>query len=155
MMSELTFVYFDLAHAVEIHDWIIEHTGGKPGNNDLRYLESPLGHIQNDLYYPNIEDKLAHLVFSVIKNHAFSDGNKRSSVALGAYFLELNGYDYCVQNFVQQMENICVWVAGNVIDKNLLNKIIASLIYEEDFNESLKLELAMVLISIEGNEEDD
>ena len=113
------FLYFDIKHAIEVHDWIIEHTGGLEGVKDIGLLESPLQHIQSDDYYPEIEDKLAHLVFSINKNHAFTDGNKRSSIALGAYFLELNGYDYCVQYFVQQMENIAVWIADNVIGKEL------------------------------------
>ncbi len=45
-------------------------------------------------------------------------------MALGAYFLELNGFDYLVTRFVQEMENIVVWVADNVIDKNLLQQML-------------------------------
>ncbi len=136
------FLYFDVAHAVEVHDWIIENSGGRAGNNDLGLLASPLEHVQNDWYYPELEDKLTHLVYAINKNHAFTDGNKRSSIALGAYFLQLNGYDFCVQYFIQEMENIVVWIADNVIDKDLTRKIIASLIYEDDYSESLKLEIA-------------
>ncbi len=83
--------------------------------------------------------KHLYLVFSINKHHAFNDGNKRSSIALGAYFLELNGYDYAVSRFVMEMENIAVWVADNVISKDLLMKIIQSLIYEDDYSESIKL----------------
>lgn len=136
------FLYFDTRHAVTVHDWIIENSGGRAGIKDLGLLDSPLGHIQNDMYYPNIEDKLTHLVFSINKNHAFTDGNKRSSIALGAYFLEINGYEYCMRYFVHQMENIAVAVADNFIDKNLLHVIITSLIYEDDFSEELKLRIA-------------
>ncbi|VAW55447.1 hypothetical protein MNBD_GAMMA07-631 [hydrothermal vent metagenome] len=101
-------LYFDVNHAVEVHDWIIENSGGLAGNKDIGQLDSVLDHIQNDLYYPSFEEKLNHLVFSINKFHAFNDGNKRSSLTLGAYLLELNGYDYCVQTFVQGMENIVV-----------------------------------------------
>ncbi|WP_287498695.1 type II toxin-antitoxin system death-on-curing family toxin, partial [Alteromonas sp. AO-Serp] len=109
------------------------------GTKDIGQLESPLEHIQNDLYYPEMEDKLTHLVFSINKNHAFNDGNKRSSLVLGAYFLELNGFDYVVKRFVKEMENIAVWVADNVIDKDLLHQIISSVIYEDDYSEAIKL----------------
>jgi len=136
------FIYFDLVHAIGVHDWIIENSGGLAGNNDLGLLVSPLEHIQNDLYYPEIEDKLTHLVFSINKNHAFCDGNKRSSIALGAYFLEINGYEFFIQDFVQRMENITVWIANNAICKDLVLKIIKSLMYEEDYSEALKLEIA-------------
>ncbi len=105
-------------------------------------LESPLEHIQNDLYYPEFENKLTHLVFSVNKSHAFIDGNKRSSIALGCYFLQLNGYDYVVKKFVLEMENIAIWVADGLINKDLLTEIIKSLIYEDDFSESLKLQIS-------------
>lgn len=139
------FFYFDIAHAVKTHDWIIEYSGGLDGTKDLGQLESPFEHIQNDLYYSEIEDKLTHLVFSINKHHAFIDGNKRSSLALGAYFLELNGFDYVIQRFVQEMENIAVWVADNVIGKALLHKIISSILYEDDYSEALKLEIFEVL----------
>lgn len=102
-------------------------------------LESPIEHIQNDLYYPEIEHKLTHLVYSINKNHGFHDGNKRSSIALGAYFLELNGYDFIVKRFVKELENIAVWVADSVIDKDLLFLIIESILYEDDYSEELKL----------------
>lgn len=133
------YFYFDVVHAVTVHDWIIEHSGGLAGTKDIGQLESPLEHIQNDLYYPEMEDKLTHLVFSINKHHAFNDGNKRSSLALGAYFLELNGFDYVVKRFVKEMENIAVWVADNVIDKDLLCQIISSVLYEDDYSEAVKL----------------
>lgn len=135
------FFYFDVSYAVKTHDWIIDNSGGLTGTKDIGQLESPLEHIQNDWYYPEIEDKLTHLVFSINKNHAFNDGNKRSSLALGAYFLELNGFDYIVQHFVREMENIAVWVADNVIDKELLHKIISSILYDDEYCIALKLEI--------------
>jgi death-on-curing protein len=135
----LRFFYFDVAHAISVHDWIIEHSGGLAGIKDAGQLASPLEHIQNDWYYPKVEDKLTHLVFSINKNHAFNDGNKRSSLVLGAYFLELNGFDYVVKRFVKEMENIVVWVADNVVGKALLHEIISSLIYEDEYSEEIKL----------------
>jgi death-on-curing protein len=138
-------LYFDITHAIEVHDWIIDNSGGRAGIIDLGLLESPLEHIQNDNYYPKIEDKLTHLVFSINKSHAFTDGNKRSSIALGSYFLELNGYDYAVKKFVLEMENIAVWVADNKISKELLATIIESLIYEDNFSESLKLKILLAI----------
>lgn len=136
-----TFLYFDVRHAIDTHDWIIGHSGGLTGIKDIGQIESPIEHIKNDWYYPELEDKLTHLVYSINKNHAFNDGNKRSSIALGAYFLELNGFGYLVHHFVLEMENIAVWVADNVIDKDLLAKLIYSILYEDDYSESLKLEL--------------
>ena len=137
----MPYFYFTVEYAVKTHDKILEISGGISGIKDFGNLESPLEHIQNDIYYPELEDKITHLVFCVNKNHAFNDGNKRSSIALGAFFLELNGLDSMVSKFIIEMENIAVHVADNRIDKELLFKIITSLIYEEDYSEELKLKI--------------
>ncbi len=44
--------------------------------------------------YPSVEEKAANLLYFVVKNHAFSDGNKRISAALFIYFLAVNGILY-------------------------------------------------------------
>lgn len=155
-MADLT-LYFDAQHAVAVHDWIIENTGGLPGIKDVGQLESVLQHIQNDDYYPTFDAKLMHLIFGINKFHAFNDGNKRSSLTLGAYFLTLNGYDYCVPQFMLQMENIVVALAEGSISKDLLHRVTISLIEEDDFSDELKLELANAMSHgifwAEGNED--
>ena len=144
-MDALT-LYFDVQHAVDVHDWIIEHSGGLPGVKDLGQLESVLQHIQNDDYYPTFDAKLTHLIFGINKFHAFNDGNKRSSLTLGAYFLTLNGYDYCVPQFVVQMENIVVAVAEGAIRKDLLQRVVVSLIEDDDFPDELKFDLLDAMV---------
>ena len=42
--------------------------------------------------YPTIEDKAAHILYLVIKDHPFSDGNKRSGAFLFVYFLDKSEY---------------------------------------------------------------
>jgi prophage maintenance system killer protein len=44
--------------------------------------------------YPSIEEKAAHLLYFVVKNHSFSDGNKRIAAFLFVWFLERNGILY-------------------------------------------------------------
>lgn len=137
----MPFIYFDIRHAVITHDKILEVSGGTAGVLDLGRLESVLQHIQNDEYYPTFEDKLTHLVFAVISNHCFLDGNKRTSIGLGAFFLEVNGLDAFVSKFMIEMENISVAVANNIIEKELLCEIVTSIINEEEYNEELKLKI--------------
>jgi death on curing protein len=142
-MLIITF-YFDVDHAVQVHDRIIEKSGGMSGINNPGQLESSLTHLQNDDYYPEFVDKLTYLIFALVKFHVFSDGNKRSSIALGTYFLELNGYGI-TKKFVREMENIVVWLAENKIKEELLRDLIESLIYEDDYNEELKLRLFLAV----------
>lgn len=138
-------IYFEVGYAVEVHDIVLEKSGGLSGTLDLGRLESVLHHIQNDDYYPTFEEKITHLVFAVNKGHCFTDGNKRTSIALGAFFLEVNGLDVFVSKFIIEMENIAVHVADNRVDKKLLSEIIFSLINEEDYSEELKLKIIHAL----------
>ena len=70
----MPYLYFTTEYAVITHDKIIEISGGAKGTLNIGIIDSVLEHIQNDLYYPELEDKLTHLVFAVNKGHAFQDG---------------------------------------------------------------------------------
>ena len=137
----MAFAYFDTTHAIEVHDEIINQSGGALGILNINLLESVIEHVQNDLYYPDLEHKLTHLFYSINKNHSFQDGNKRASIALSAYFLEINNCSFRVERFIEEMENIAVDVADNRIDKDLLFEIITSIIYDDDYSEGLKLKI--------------
>ncbi len=41
--------------------------------------------------YPTLEEKAAHLLYFVVKDHSFLDGNKRIAAAVFLYFLDRNG----------------------------------------------------------------
>lgn len=143
-------IYIPKDLAIEIHRNTIEYSGGGDYNIiNIGFLDSVLEHIQNDDYYPTFSEKLTHLVWSINRNHSFSDGNKRLSITLGAQFLLLNGYMFCVRRFLEDMENISYHLAAGRIEKELLSKLIQSFLDgEDDFNESLKLEY--LLASADG-----
>lgn len=135
-------IYITNEQALETHRETVRLSGG--GSNDvlnIGYLYSVLYHIQNDDYYPTFENKLTHLIWSINKNHSFSDGNKRLSITLAAQFLLFNGYLYCLERFLHEMENISYHLAAGKIDKELLQRFVHSFLENEiDFNEELKLE---------------
>ena len=58
-------------------------------------LEALLGNLDQSVFgqpaYPSVEAKAAHLLYFVIKNHPFADGNKRSGAFLFVDFLNRNG----------------------------------------------------------------
>lgn len=138
-------LYFDVQHAIKEHDKIIDKSGGLHGIRDRGLLESALEHIQNDDYYPSIVEKLTHLVFSISMNHAFTDGNKRSSIVLGAFFLEINNYSLIVGRFIVEMENIVLWTAEQKISKNFLQEIIQNIIENGSLTEEVKLKIIALL----------
>lgn len=117
--------YIKLEEAILLHDEMINKIGGSKGYNSIQigYLDSALENIQNDLYYPNIEDKITHLVFSCIKFHPFNDGNKRTSILLADIFLEANKIKLDDEKFYVKMEDIVVKVATDKINKNDLKEI--------------------------------
>lgn len=78
-----------------IHSRLIDETGGMHGIRDLGLLESavsrPQAAFNNEDLYPAICHKAAALAESLIKNHPFIDGNKRTAITSTAIFLQING----------------------------------------------------------------
>ena len=64
------------------------------GNEKDNSFMSTLGAIYQTFggkdVYPTLEEKAANLLYMLVKNHSFNDGNKRIAAALFIYFLEKN-----------------------------------------------------------------
>lgn len=135
--------YITLSQAKEIHEKTIKYSGGGLTQAiDLGKLDAVLKHMQNDDYYPTFVDKITHLFFCTCEFHCFMDGNKRLAITLSAQFLLLNGYMAVAKDFFAITENISYHVASGKIGKELLHKIMLSIIdgtYNSD--EDLKLEI--------------
>jgi death-on-curing protein len=85
-----------------IHARLIAETGGQHGVRDLDMLLSALGRVQasfnqEDLY-PDLFIKAAALMDSLIRNHPFLDGNKRTGITAAGLFLLRNGYHLRVES---------------------------------------------------------
>jgi death-on-curing protein len=127
---------------IEIHRKTVEISGGgSDGILNTASLESAIDFIRDDDYYPTFIDKLTHLVFVANKSHCFQDGNKRIAISLGMKFLLDNGFLFAAQRFIFKMEIISLHLAAGRINKDFLKKLIESIVYEEDYSESLKMEL--------------
>ena len=90
-----------------IHDQMIKRFGGSQGIRDLGLIESAIGRPQatfdgKDLY-KTIFEKGAALLQSLLKNHSFVDGNKRTALTAAGIFLELNGYKL-INNHEREIE---------------------------------------------------
>lgn len=83
--------------ALRIVEQLRERFGGSAlfGRQKDEGLQSALGAVMQTFggrdLYPSLEEKAAHLLYFLIKNHAFVDGNKRIGAALFLWFLEKNG----------------------------------------------------------------
>jgi death on curing protein len=81
----------------QIHKLLIDTFGGSHGIRDLSALESALARPfqtfdSKELYSTPI-DKAASLIKSILNNHPFIDGNKRTGYVLARLFLLQNGVD--------------------------------------------------------------
>lgn len=136
-------IYFkNIEEIIAIHKkTVVVSGGGSDGIIDLGSIECAIEQIQDDLYYPEFEDKLTHLLWVANKSHGFIDGNKRIAITAASMFLLMNGYMFVAKDFIPRMETISYHVAAGNIDKELLLEIITSILYEEDYSEELKLKL--------------
>jgi death on curing protein len=91
-------IYPTVAEAIEIHRILIDEFSGLQGIRDQALLESAIFRPQNG-YYAGVIEEAAALMESLVKNHAFIDGNKRISFVLTDIMLESNGYSLNVDPF--------------------------------------------------------
>lgn len=80
-----------------VHSRMIEMTGGVDGVRDNSLLDSalnaPFQTFDGKELYPALLSKAAVMCRSIISNHPFVDGNKRTGIHVTLIFLELNGIE--------------------------------------------------------------
>ncbi len=88
-------IRFSREKVLLLHQLIIAETGGSADVRDFGLLDSALEGIYQTFdgreLYPTKEEKGARLGFTLIANHAFTDGNKRIGMYVMLTFLEVNG----------------------------------------------------------------
>lgn len=101
-----------------IHYRIIEETGGSHGIRDLTLLQSalarPLATFDKNDLYQDIFSTAAALMHSIIKNHPFVDGNKRTAITTASIFLLRNGYRLKASN--EELERFTLTVAAKDVE---------------------------------------
>lgn len=80
---------------IELQEKLIKRTGGSYGLRDRGLLESAVLSTQssfgNHEHFPTVQEKAARLMYALVSNHAFVDGNKRIGVFAMLIILKLNG----------------------------------------------------------------
>lgn len=114
--------YLSLGEVVDLHDALLDQTGGAAGIRDLGGLESALAQPRatfggTDLHQ-TIEQKAAALGFSLTMNHAFIDGNKRVAHAAMGVFLLLNGRE--LAGTVDEQEQLMLDLAKGQVTREEL-----------------------------------
>ena len=87
--------------------------------------------------YPSLEEKAANLLYFLVKNHSFVDGNKRIAAALFLWFLEKNRFLYRRDGTKRIADNalvaMCLLIAeSRPGEKNILVQVVANLINKKN-----------------------
>jgi len=115
--------------------------GGLFGLEKDQGFKSALGAIYqtfgDEELYPSVEEKGANLLYFVVKNHAFSDGNKRIAAALFIYFLGMNAILYRPDGSKRLADNALVALTLLIAEsrpeeKETIVKVIVNLINQKN-----------------------
>ena len=96
-------------------------------------LNSVVQTFSGEYLYKSIEEQAAHLLYFVIKNHPFTDGNKRIGAFLFVWFLEKNKHRFKKSGELKINDNALVALAllvaqSNPDDKEIMIKLVINLI---------------------------
>jgi len=96
-------------------------------------LNSVVQTFDGEYLYKSIEEQAAHLLYFIIKNHPFTDGNKRIGAFLFVWFLDKNKHRFKKTGEVKINDNALVALAllvaqSNPDDKEIMTKLIANLV---------------------------
>ena len=117
---------YNLQTIIFLHDEIISRYGGLGGIKNINLLEACLssgfaGFGDFELYKTTLE-KIAKIAFSIIKNHPFNDGNKRTGIATMEFLLNLNNKELIISD--DDLYNITMDISTGKADEQKLSLIL-------------------------------
>lgn len=108
----------DFETALKIHNLLIDEFGGTRGIRDRSLLDSALNRpfqtFDGELLYPSLIDQSGAIIESIVKNHPFHDGNKRTGYTLMRLHLLNNGLD--INASEDEKYNFVISIASGRID---------------------------------------
>jgi prophage maintenance system killer protein len=126
----------------QIHIWRdFQKAGALFGNEKDQSFKSSLETIYQTFdgidLYPTIEEKAANLLYFVVKNHSFSDGNKRIAAGLFIYFLDLNHKLLNQEGNKKIADNALVAITIMIAEskpeeKDMMTKLVVNLINDKN-----------------------
>ena len=115
-------VFLDFEQVVLINKIVVEKWRGLLGIKDKNLIESAINNPKNLFFYQNadIYTLASSYAISIIKNHGFLDGNKRTGFACMNAFLELN--DIFINFPEDKAVDMMVKIATNEVDLEGLSR---------------------------------
>lgn len=107
-----------IEEVLAIHQVLIQKYGGSEGVRDegllVAALERPFSGFGSVEFYPKVEEKAAAILESIVKNHPFVDGNKRTGYVLMRLFLMHYGQD--IRASQDKKYDFVIQVASGLLD---------------------------------------
>ena len=130
-------------NAIEAINALKEKFGGSQwfANEKDDSFKSSIGQIYQTFggedLYPSVEEKAAMLLYLVVKNHSFSDGNKRIAAMLFLWFLNNNHVLYAEDGHKRIADNTLVALTlmiaeSRTEEKDVMVKVVVNLINKEN-----------------------
>jgi death-on-curing protein len=105
--------YLRVVEVLALHAILIDEFGGTDGVRDLGALEAAVFRPQTG-YYEDPITEAAALLESLIQNHPFLDGNKRTAVAAADVHLRLNGFELGGNSMEHHRHLVSLMERGNL-----------------------------------------
>ena len=132
-----------LDNAMEAINALREKFGGSQwfGNEKDESFKSSIGQIYQTFggeeLYPSVEEKAAMLLYLVVKNHSFSDGNKRIAAMIFLWFLNNNHVLYAKDGHKRIADNTLVALTlmiaeSRTEEKDVMVKVVVNLINKDN-----------------------
>lgn len=112
-------IFLGLDEVIEIHSDQIKRYGGLSGIRDIELLKSaiamPAAGFGENYLHTDIHEMAAAYLYHIVRNHPFTDGNKRTGAVTSVVFLIMNGVD--LQADEDAFEKMVLSVAEGEMDK--------------------------------------
>ncbi len=115
-------IFLNLDDVLQIHLDTITNEGGSEGVRDIALIDSsvaaPRASFGGEYLYNDLAAMTSALMFALISNHGFVDGNKRVGTLAALVFRDVNGED--VFPSAHELESIALAVAKGEINRDEL-----------------------------------
>jgi death-on-curing protein len=122
--------FLEVYEVLLIHEDQINLYGGDLGIRSVELLESavnmPSASFEGNYLHKTIFDKASAYIFHISQNHPFIDGNKRTALATGLVFLDLNGIE--LEDVNEDLYDMMIQVSGGGLSKEEIAIILERLV---------------------------
>jgi len=122
--------FLSLSEIILIHENQINLYGGSHGIRDINLLSSaiamPEAQFSGQYLHTDIHEMAAAYIYHITQNHPFIDGNKRTALAAGLIFMDINNYE--IDDPTEELYTMMIDIASGKIKKDGISNVLKILI---------------------------